>query len=198
MLTTQFGHPRGVLGWLVGWAMALKNGRRSRYALSLLDPSPGDRILEVGFGPGVDLKRLAQAVGPKGFVGGVDVSAGMVRMAARRNRAFVREGRVILQQAGATDLPYTDGSFGGAYSVNSAQFWPDLPRGLAEIARVLRPGGRAVVAVQPMQRGASDEDAEKWRERLVRGLIEAGFSEVVGDLGPTSPKTAAATGRKPA
>jgi ubiquinone/menaquinone biosynthesis C-methylase UbiE len=183
-------HPKGVVGWLAAEWTALTSGGLSRWALSLLDPADGERILEVGFGAGADLARLARAVGAKGFVGGVDVSALMVQSAARRSKAFIKEGRVILQQAGATDLPYTDGSFGAAYSLNSAQFWPDLPRGLAEIARVLRPGGRVVVAVRP----ATEEEVERWRERLIRGLLEAGFGEVVGETGPGA---AAGMGRKP-
>jgi hypothetical protein len=59
-LVTQFGNPDCVLGRVVGWSMGLmsSNVQRSRWAVSLLDLQPGDRILEVGCGPGVALAAL--------------------------------------------------------------------------------------------------------------------------------------------
>src|SRR5690606_40261299 len=89
---SQFAHPRGRLGWFVGHLMAWKNGARSRWALDLLSPRPGERILEVGFGPGVDVRRLLERVGESGFVAGVDVSVEMVRQARARNRAAIAAG----------------------------------------------------------------------------------------------------------
>jgi ubiquinone/menaquinone biosynthesis C-methylase UbiE len=193
-LSDQFAHPRGFVGSLVGHFMALENRPRSQWALSLLAAAAGERILEIGFGPGTDLTHLAEAVGKRGFVGGVDVSAAMVRQAAWRNQKYIQEGRVILQQAGATDLPYPDASFQAVYAVNSAQFWPDLPRAVSEIGRVLRPGGRVVLVVQP--RGAPETEGERWRDRLVKALTDGGFSDVNGALGPLLPAPGAAFGRK--
>src|SRR5262245_11794996 len=122
----QFGHPTGPLGWLVGHLMAVKNGARSRWALGVLAPRTGERVLEIGFGPGVDVARLARAVGPAGFVGGVDVSREMVRHATARNRGEVRAERVDLREGSAVRLPFHDASFDAVYATNSAQFWPDL------------------------------------------------------------------------
>ena len=104
----QFGHPRGSLGALVGHLMAIKNGERSRWLLGVLAPKAGERVLEVGFGPGVDLRRSSEAVGPTGFVAGVDVSEVMLRQATARNRAPIANGRMRLEQASATALPFGD------------------------------------------------------------------------------------------
>jgi ubiquinone/menaquinone biosynthesis C-methylase UbiE len=190
----QFGHPRGPLGTLVGWLMAVKNGRRSRWALALLAARPGERVLEVGFGPGVDVQRLAAAVGAEGRVAGVDVSALMVARGRRRNRALVEKGLVDLRRGGAEGLPFEAGAFDAAYSVNSAQFWTDAPLAFREVRRVLRRGGRAVIVVQPMEGGATRADSEAWLERLARPMAESGLAVVRQELGPFEPPPAAVVG----
>jgi ubiquinone/menaquinone biosynthesis C-methylase UbiE len=172
----QFGHPEGLLGWFAGHVMALKNGERSRWALGVLAPSEGEHILEIGFGPGVDVARLVRAVGRSGQASGVDISREMVRQARARNRAAVRAGRVHLKQGSAARLPHDDATFDAVYAVNSAQFWPDLTQGMREVRRVLRPGGRALILVQPRSRGATDGDARAFGDRLVAAMNAAGFA----------------------
>src|SRR4051794_39896963 len=131
-LFQQFGHPSGAVGWLVGHAMAVKNGARSRGAIGLLAPEAGERICENGFGAGIDVRRLSAAVG-EGRVAGVDVSSEMVRQASARNRQAVREGRVDLRLGSASELPFESATFDAVYATNSAQFWPDLETGVREV-----------------------------------------------------------------
>jgi SAM-dependent methyltransferase len=174
----QFGRPEGALGAVVGHLMAWKNGERSRWALELLAPRPGERVLEIGFGPGVDLGRLLAATAPGGRVAGVDPSAVMNRQAAGRNRAAIRSGALEVRLAEAAPLPFADGTFDAVYSSNSAFFWHDVPAALREVARVLRRGGRALVSVQPMWRGAGEADTERWRATLEDALRAAGLGDV--------------------
>ena len=174
----QFAHPEGLLGWLVGHLMAWKNGARSRFTLELLGAREGERVLEIGFGPGVDVARLSRLVGPSGKVAGVDVSKEMLRHARSRNRGSVASGSVDLRLAPATALPFADASFDAVCATNSAQFWLDLDAGFQEIRRVLRTGGRAVVVVQPMWKGAMPSDARDWSSRLQAGMRRSGLVEV--------------------
>jgi len=176
----QFGHPEGPLGWFVGHLMAWKNGARSEFALELLGARAGECVLELGFGPGVDVARLWRAVGPSGRVAGADVSTEMVRHARRRNRTAIAQGGVDLRRAAATELPFADAAFDAVYATNSAQFWRDLAAGFSEVRRVLRPGGRAVVVVQPMSKGATAADARDWSVRLRRSMEQVGFVDVTG------------------
>jgi len=175
----QFAHPEGPLGWLVGHLMAWKNGARSRFALELVAARAGERVLEIGFGPGVDVARLSRLVGPTGRVAGVDVSKEMLRHARSRNRALVARGSVDLRLAAATELPFADASFDAVCATNSAQFWRDLDAGFGEVRRVLRAGGRAVVVVQPMWKGATPDDARDWSSRLRASMRRAGLVEVM-------------------
>ena len=180
----QFRRPSGPLGWVVGQAMALKNTSRSQWVLQLLAAKPGEQILEVGFGSGVDVARILRGVAPGGKVMGIDLSDVMVRMARRRNRRAVTEGRAVLTEASVEDLPFADDQFDAVYSVNCAQFWPDLQAALAGLYRVTRTGGRAVIAVQPRHRGATAADSQRWRDKLERAAQAAGWRSIARELGP--------------
>jgi demethylmenaquinone methyltransferase/2-methoxy-6-polyprenyl-1,4-benzoquinol methylase len=103
---------------------------------------PGDRALDVATGTGDLALELARRVGPSGEVVGSDFSEGMLEV-ARRKAAGV--ANVRWEQANALALPYTDDEFAAATVGFGARNFSDLRGGLAEMARVVRPGGRVVV-----------------------------------------------------
>jgi ubiquinone/menaquinone biosynthesis C-methylase UbiE len=172
---SQFAKPTGTMGRMVGHLMAMKNGGRSEWVFSLLELGADDRVLEIGFGPGVD---IARASGIAKFVAGVDHSDVMVRQATRRNEPAIREGRVDLRNGVAAQLPFPDQHFDCIFAINSAQFWKDSVKTLAELARVVKPGGRVVLAVQPRTKGATDETARQVGYGLAKAMTTAGFQEV--------------------
>ena len=172
----QFARPSGVLGWLVGHLLALKNRGRSDWVRSLLNVRPGDHVLEIGFGPGVDILRASEAV-EHGFVAGIDPSREMVRQASRRNAVAVEAGLVELLCASAERIPYPANSFDKVFAINSLQFC-DLPRALREIQRTLKPGGVVSVAIQPRSAGATERTVDEVDTALQASLREAGFSSL--------------------
>ncbi len=193
----QFKHPTGVVGALVGHAMAVKNRARGEWVTSLLDLAPGDRALEVGFGPGADARRVLRAIGERGTYLGVDASEVMVRQARERNSDSVASGRArFVFGELERGLPARDGAHDVVFAINCAQFWTDLAGGLAEMARTLAPGGRLVVAVQPRNANASAADSARWAERLAAAAREAGLADVTVAMGPTTPPVAAVRARR--
>jgi ubiquinone/menaquinone biosynthesis C-methylase UbiE len=191
----QFACPTGPLGWIAGQLMALGNEPMNRLAAELLDVQPTDRVLEIGFGPGKLVQRLARRT-TAGFVAGVDPSAVMVRQAMRRNRASIQQGRVALYQGAVSQLPFPDRQFTKACAVNSFQFWPRPEDDLREVRRVLQddgllllclrqhdpaariqlvPGftGQEIEAIQELIRRAGFQDVQAKVQRAGRQLVAA-------------------------
>lgn len=189
LVVQQFGSPSGLLGEIVGWVLAAKNKRRSLWVLSLLDLQPQDRVLEIGFGPGMDIRRVVERVAD-GSVAGVDHSATMVRQATRRNKRAIRRGQVDLREGSASKLPFPDGYFDKIFAINVAQFWDDVDACANELRRVLAPSGLVAVAVQPRSKGTTESEILEVGAGLARALAFAGFSEVQEEFGPAKPATA--------
>jgi ubiquinone/menaquinone biosynthesis C-methylase UbiE len=110
--------------------------------LALLAAQPGERVLDIGSGPGFLVESLADAVGSGGAVHGLDRSAPMNAIARERigTRPWAR-----IDDGDAVALPYPDGAFDAAVSTQVYEYVADIPRALSELRRVLRPGGRALV-----------------------------------------------------
>jgi SAM-dependent methyltransferase len=106
---------------------------------ALLDAQRGERVLEVGCGLGADARELAARVAPGGEAVAVDVSQAMVDAARERHDPALP---VTYERADVTDLPYDDASFDVVRIERVLQHVPDVARACAEMARVLKPGGR--------------------------------------------------------
>lgn len=166
--------PEGALAGLMGALMALHNAEMTRYGVSRTPVSPGDRILDLGFGPGYSTELLARRLSG-GLIVGADLSLDMAR-AARRRLAGARI-RAGLTAASVSALPFADASFTTVFASNTVQFWPHLPADLREVRRVLRPGGLLVLCVRRRSRlhgvGYREEDVKE----LARAVSQAGFSD---------------------
>jgi len=117
-----------------------QSGNRSDWEelLAMLDPKGGDRILDVGAGKGEKAARILQAF-PGAEVFAVDPNERRISE-ARRDHSGVRS-----MVAGAEKLPFDDAFFDKAYSTMALHHFSDLDRALAEVSRVLRPGGSYVI-----------------------------------------------------
>ena len=107
----------------------------------LLAPKPGERVLEVGTGLGGKAREIARAVAPTGSVVAVDVSETMLNAARERHDPALP---VMYERADVLDLPYDDASFDAIRIERVLQHVTELDRAAAEMARVLKPGGRVL------------------------------------------------------
>lgn len=188
-LVRQAHRPRGLAGHLNGLLFAYRpsNRRRNRWVVDLLDVRPTDRVLEIGFGPGVAVAALARRAG---HVHGVDHSAVMVRQARRRNAAAVRAGRVELVHASAAALPHFAEPLDAVMAVNTVGTWPDPVRQLTAVRRLVRPGGRIALASQPRCPGATAATTERAGRELRAQLVAAGFTDPRVETLPLTPPVA--------
>jgi arsenite methyltransferase len=132
-----------------------------RATRELLALQPGERVLDIGSGPGFLAEEMAAEVGPEGGVHGVDPSESMLAIARRR------ASPVQYAVGDAVALPYEDATFDAVIATQVYEYVPDMPAALAEARRVLKPGGRLLIL-------DTDWDAIVWhssdRDRMLRVL----------------------------
>jgi arsenite methyltransferase len=116
--------------------------RRRRLVREALCARLGERILDIGCGPGFYVAELLDEIGPAGSVVGLDPSPQMLAIAARRCQAHAN---VAFREAEATSLQVDEGSFDAALCVQVLEYVPRVARALSEMHRALRPGGRLVL-----------------------------------------------------
>jgi ubiquinone/menaquinone biosynthesis C-methylase UbiE len=144
---------------------------------------PGDRVLDIGCGTGVLLPYLGRLAGPRGVVHAVDFAPRMITVARRK---FGRRYRYTV--ADARRMPFPGGSFDVAVCYSVFPHFQDKPGTLAEIRRVLAPGGRIIVAHIDSRRsintfhrsvhGVVRHDQMPAKRAMVRLLKNAGFVRV--------------------
>jgi ubiquinone/menaquinone biosynthesis C-methylase UbiE len=168
----QFG---GVFGYVAGLTMTVGRGRDARLVADLGDVDAADHVLDVGCGPGT-AARMAARRGAR--VTGVDPAAPMLRLAALLTRVRTPVGEIEWVRAGAERLTLTDESITVCWSLASVHHWPDLGGGIAEVRRVLRPGGTFIALEKRTEPGARGNASHGW----IPGQAEA-FAAMLGDHG---------------
>jgi SAM-dependent methyltransferase len=173
----QLYRPTGLLGAVVGWIMANRrsNVERTQWTVSLLGIKDGDRVLELGFGPGVAIGMSAAAAGPNGRVVGIDHSTVMFAQATRRNKALIDQGRVDLRLGSLAQLEGLPSPFDKVFSSNVLQFQQDKTSVLTSVLLVMRPGGRIATTFHPRLPGATAQDVRAFAAELLRTLTDVGF-----------------------
>lgn len=178
-IVAQFRRPRGVFGRLAGFLMAHRGSNRTRneWVVSRLDIAPHHRVLEIGCGPGVALGH-AVARASEGHVVGVDHSELMCRVASKRNAEAIEAGRLKIIHGTVDNVVPREVGFDRAFAVNVIQFFESPVDTLRTLRQKMAPGGLLAIALQPRNRGATDEDARIGGERNRALLEEAGFEVV--------------------
>jgi demethylmenaquinone methyltransferase/2-methoxy-6-polyprenyl-1,4-benzoquinol methylase len=138
---SAIAHRYDLLNHLLSFGMDILWRKR---AVALLGPLDGREILDLACGTGDLSIAIAEASGSVRVVGG-DFSEKMVEIGARKVADKGLAGRVTVETADALNLKYADGRFDGTTCAFGVRNFADLDRGLAEMARVLKPGGRLAI-----------------------------------------------------
>jgi len=112
-------------------------------------------ILDVGCGGGRTLQKLA-AIATEGMLYGIDYAKGSVAASRGKNAQLIKAGRVEIQQASVSQLPFPDNKFDLVTAVETQYYWPDLVEDMMEILRVLKPGGTLIIIAETYKDGRYD------------------------------------------
>lgn len=185
--TSQCQQPSGWLGKVVLWTMNRRHSRLTDWGLAQVTIPYNANILDVGCGGGRTVQKLA-AVAAEGMVHGIDYAPASVAAASRLNRRGIEEGRVGVQQASVTALPFADATFDLVTAIETHFWWDDLSAGVREVLRVLKPGGRVLVIAEFYNGGKHARHAElisRWTRMAVLDvpqheamLTSVGFMDV--------------------
>ncbi|RQP17340.1 MAG: class I SAM-dependent methyltransferase [Parapedobacter sp.] len=145
-IAAQLAKPEGEAGIKTAAHMNVSNADMTRYAVDLLKCKDGDGVLEIGPGNG----RFAEYVLSKGhniYYTGLDISETMVSTAREINSDYIAGGRVAFEWTDGTHYPFPDAKFNKIFTVNTLYFWENPAIQLAEIRRILEPGGTFCLAI---------------------------------------------------
>lgn len=197
-IDNQYKSPKGILGTYFGEKMVWQHKPETIWTIELMDVQQGDHVLELGCGAGYALKLILEQDSVS-KVAGVDLSSAVIRSATIRNKKAVQNKKATLVQADVVDLPFADAQFEKAFSIHSIYFWEDLAAAIAEIYRVLKPGGRCVLTL------CNGKNGEIWEgmnntihEQIIPLMKKMGFADVALINGPNSRQfyTVAVSGEK--
>ena len=179
--------PEGKAGFEMVEAMNAHHAPLTDWALAFLNVNPDDRVLDIGCGGGAALAKLSKMV-PDGKLTGVDYSPVSVEATKSHNQEDVDAGKLEVIEASVSDLPFDDDVFDAAVTFESHYFWPSLAEDMKSVYRVIKPGGKLLMASEIYQYDGLDakalENVQKYglnnlsKAEFEALFVEAGFKEV--------------------
>ena len=180
---SQFGKPSGFFGKILARGMAWGHRDFYKNTAEVLNLQQDDKILEIGFGSGLFIKKYASHVAR---IAGLDLSEEMVKMARSINKELIESGKAEFIQGNVSSLPWGDSEFSVVVGIETFFFWQEPIESLMEIYRVLASGGRLVLEMAYNKEYGLDhtEDVEKMSltlysaDEMTEMLQESGFNEI--------------------
>ena len=171
-------HPgfSGVTGAIIGVLLLWMGRANARLACEVTDVSAGDRVVDIGSGPGGAVREAARR-GDR--VTGVDPAPVMLRLA----RTFTRDPAIEWVEGTADSVPLADGSATVLWSLATVHHWQDVSVGLGEARRLLAPQGRLLAVERQAQPGATGLASHGWTgqqaESFAAQCRTVGFVDVI-------------------
>lgn len=152
-LVRQVKKPTRFVGRIFARMMNTSHSPLTDWALTHLAIPKDATVLDVGCGGGRTIEKLAQTAI---LVFGVDYAAGSIAESKSHNSLLIAEGKVQIDHASVSNLPFTSDFFDVVTAIETQYYWPDVPQAMREILRVLRPGGRLMVVAESYRGGRND------------------------------------------
>lgn len=183
----QCRRPTGEMGKEVALSMNISHRELTSWGLSKVSIDENYIILDIGCGGGKTVNELAE-IAREGKIHAIDYSPDCVDLSRQVNADYINAGKVEIEKASVSSLPFDDEKFDLVTAVETYYFWPDLINDLREILRVLKPAGNIVLINEIYK---SDKFEERNRQLSQEGnfpyhtpeefkefLVKAGYSSV--------------------
>ena len=154
-LLNQARKPTRWIGRFYLWAMNISHSGMTDWGLKHVPIEKRFTILDVGCGGGRTIQKLA-AIATEGMLYGVVYAKGSVAASRGKNAQLIKAGRVVIQQASVSQLPFPDNKFDLVTGVETQYYWPDLVKDMQEILRVLKPAGTLIIIAESYKGGRYD------------------------------------------
>ncbi len=176
----QLRKPHGDFASTIAQKMNVGNRMINETAIEALRVQPNDTVLEIGMANGFYVKSILDVDASVRYAG-CDFSEEMIEQATTLNEAYVKERRAQFKLSNAEELPFEENAFAKLLTVNTLYFWEDRTKTLESFKRVLKPGGKLVIAIRPK---ASMEHypfvkygfTKYTKEEVVKLLADNGFA----------------------
>lgn len=182
-MPTQGAKPKGLLGRFIGNLMNFAHTGRYRKYFKNYDFPANIQILDIGCGGGKFVKYLSEKI-TSGKIYGLDHSSEMVELSEKVNHNSINSGNVKIVLGGVEALPFSDMEIGLVTAFETIQFWPNLPKSLSEVFRIMKPDGHFIIMNQYPKPGTKwfDRVQLKNDQEYKKLLTSAGFKTVETDL----------------
>ncbi len=182
LIASQFKKPTGLFGIVTSNLMARGNKVNYDLLIQNLNIKPGDKILEIGYGPGVGITLIADAC-DSCVIHGIDFSKLMYRRATERNRKHIDDKRVRLFFGDFLKDKIEDRNYDKVFCINVVYFWNDLQKPFEKVRSLLKKGGAFYFYMAHkdflIQKKSPDEIFNKYSiDEVTDALKQAGFNEM--------------------
>lgn len=179
---SQFGNPHGAVGTICCIIMNVINRAMYRKVFAAVNTGSDSKVLDIGYGNGYLLSRLYKK--NHGILYGIDVSEDMLKIASKRNKKGICDGRIKLFLGDCCELKFDDKTFDFITSVNTIYFWNNTLKGLKEIYRTLGEQGiflNVVYSKEWLKKLSYTKKGFRFfeKEEYINLGKQAGFSKVI-------------------
>lgn len=141
--------------------MNLGHTKLTNWGISYLTIKEDDIILEIGCGGGKTVSKLAK-IAREGKVHGIDFSDAAIKLSSGLNRNHISLGKVYIQKASVSSLPFPDNFFNIITAIETYFFWPDLENDMKEVLRVIKPGGKLLIVSETYKNSENEKSINRW------------------------------------
>lgn len=176
----QLKRPSGLFGRIISRMMNARNRKFYFRMISEMRIQNRDRVYEIGYGPGIGIQMIASNIS-NCTISGIDFSELMVKMASKRNKRFIDEGRVHLKHGDLITADTSEEHYDKIFCVNVIYFWKDLKPVFQKIHSMLSSEGSFFIFMTPAEdlSGGFAVEFNKYSiEEVVTALRDAGFKNV--------------------